>query len=1607
MYYGEQQDQSRESSYWTVPGSRVGGAPQEYTNWTDQDLAAAASSHFPFILDRHPQQHQDLGDYQLHEARDREWTVAQRAARDYERGFLREGWQRRWEPCSPVRYNREVSTKRSDSSYRELEAWAARYSHSLPRRRRIEAELRGASQGLLESSRAPDRESRSGTDPRLAALQQVIQSANMRESGLWDKGGRQQASTYYPSQTPATPDTSHVLDMREKAGYQRRMFSQPPGYIAPPPYNSPHKSTPALHNSDTSWEQEGKRQTYWSQPTLRKQVVPVDHQKGEKGDFTKPVVTQYTFPELEGLQHQTQEMDASQTGSPVSTQKLHIQRDSVVSLQQQQVLQAIQNEKINEEPSSKVIEGRKFRLNKKTGGMTIFCLVSRIAATTDTPSLPLCTLQTNIQNTEQGGFSTGLTDSGDNQTHKLADEVDFRAPALTEQSNTSDEGSLEVEQKETTTCLESEMLKINLSNKAERDTVSPEKVRTNDADAKLQRQAAQPVSVKYPLWREPSFTSRADAESSSTCLRSNSEEGETDLLHNQNLSAEVHPTDIEVMRLDIKKDTESEDSKGLLVIDTTCVVVKMELIPSPKKEHVHFCDSMSHSEDSPLDVQSAISPECVQSTSQPNQEVTTEQNVETHPLDMNKMPEQDSDLIETKASEQESEISFPNVSSSSLSERETLEERAERILGIPLHDCITEQQPEDATSLLGSFVEHQEVEPSLTKDNAISGATEQVPVDTPEVEHSQNQLEVGQTDEAVCFRENENAINQLANGGGENGGGEDALSLIDSCVEDQEVDPSLIKDNDINDATEQVPVDTTEVKHSHNQLEVGQTDDTVCLQENENAKNQLANGGGEDGGVEDALSLIDSCVEDQEVEPSPIEDNDIIDATERVPEDTTEVEQSQNQFDVGQTDDAVCLQENEDAINQLANGGGEDVVGSQDQVSAMSEENDTDLQLEKDLKASSEIEMSQDLNPNCNCEGTTEQGQEENVENDTSSQRPSQSPSPPIAINNSSSLSRALDCEAHNPCLSLTLSSSDLISNIEEDPDPELIALNSPYPETSLPHTPAEPSPPPPGSADFFQSATPHTDHSPSPSPLDLRDQTAEAVSSGDDEEGQTSHLPNNEVSNILEDPAKDMTEDLMIPDESGKLDDAGSLKESKMTDELQTQEADKDSTDHVMEQRLKISQENAAGVNILQQQLECVQEEDVVCVKESYLGMAQLPKEINDQIQTLEISKEDALEVNGLQEQFEGFMTEETLPIEVSEEPVSLLEQTKCPQNVTESQSQTEVNTLQQFERQNASYLKEMHMTEAQSQEEANEDSMGILEQTIPKDNATDSQTQPEIKSLQDAEPQTEPANSSLRSPSDSDCEESQLPTEPHLSHMSDTEFVSLSETDSVCPSALDTVPSSLHLDSCEEPPQFSSSSSSDSLPLLLPSSSTPLQQEESGGVSSDLLLQEETQYPKSLRDAVNRIRKHTAPDSENEEEEVSELWDRESVGEDLCWDMNSDKMVLSEAGQQKVSTEGFEGVEVGQIGQDLFHEERSRHAEEDTLSCSSGSSHGSEDTVIVADEEEVKETSPESGTESKTENDEEFQTAEEEGCCSGEVKENETAAKKQEDDGDESLTN
>ncbi|XP_063766507.1 titin-like isoform X2 [Eleginops maclovinus] len=702
---------------------------------------------------------------------------------------------------------------------------------------------------------------------------------------------------------------------------------------------------------------------------------------------------------------------------------------------------------------------------------------------------------------------------------------------------------------------------------------------------------------------------------------------------------------------------------------------------------------------------------------------------------------------------------------------------------------------------------------------------------------------------------------------------------------------------------------------------------------------------------EEASSFLGFCVEDPEVKPFNID--------ERIPDDQRKEEQ--NELEAVKSVGASCLQEN-DVGNDLAeNEDGRDCAGLQDQVSNTSQANNIDSQLESDIKPLSATEMTENaLKP-----VTTEK-----EEQDTSSHHSSQFLSPPNDLSNSSLCSPFPDLEAPSPDLPLMLSSSDPThllhiskSEMEDSPDPELITLKSagsPGSEnSSLPH---DPSP--------LSSAS--TDFSPSPSPLDFIYQIAEAVSAVGirDEEGKTSQQINNVISDTFEDVVKEITEEIVSQQvESAQTDDATSVQESDVTDEQQTKEADKSPTDNIMEQAVVPSKENAKEVDILEERLECLEVEDGVCVKETC-------------------------------------STEEQLsPEEVHEEPTGCLDQSISQEHDTDSETLTEA-LQQQFDngQEKDSYIQESDMTEEQSHIEADEDP-AVQEQTQSTEN--DAQSEIEIKILQDIQPHSETFKSSPPSPSDSDCEGSQSASDvlsppehcptPNISNKTDIEFDSLLEMDSVCPSALnpdagtaagiqEMVHPTLHQDSCEEPIEFSSSSCTDSPLLLLSSSSTLLPQEDSVSYDPDLTLKEEPEYPMSLWDAVNRIRKHTAPDSENEEEEVSELWDPENGGEDLGL---PDIVVGIKSSKRKVF-DGFNVLTAGsgedkeeeQIKKDPCHEEPSAYAEEDTLSCSS---HGSGDTVIEAEEDEVEEMPNDDGTESKTGEDDRM--AEEEQCSSVEV--------------------
>lgn len=724
----------------TLPGSRTVGSLQTYANWTDQNLAGHSSSHFPFILDTQPQHQHPLGQYQLHEVRDREWTAAQRASREYDRGFLREGWQRRWESCSPAQYNnRDAPSKRNDSSYRELEAWAARYSHSLPRRRRIEAEMRGTSQSFADSSRTMERDYRSGTDPRLAALQQVIHSnANAKETGLWTKAGRQLGSIHHPSQTLAA-DTGHMLHLKDHSSSQRRVFSQPPGYVAPPPYGSPQKSLPKLQR-EISGEMDVRQQSYGTRNTAKKQDATENYGKEEKENLTKLDCNQNTLPKIEGLKHLRKETETLQEST--TQQEPNIQFEGMLSLQLPQLLYSTSNQ--SEELSPKVIEGRKFRLNKKKGGLTIFCLVSRIADTSENLSSQTYNLQTTLKGTEKDS-TTGQSTCLD-QTHKLADEVDFTVPTLRRQSGASTGISTMSQQETAGECFET--------------ITHVRKEQEINTDCTIETQVThseQSSSVKYPLWKEPSFLIKSETEASSTCSTGENEEGETDILHCEAVSTEVALNDTKGEILELEKVSEFEDCKCTPVVDTSCVVVKMELISSPKKEHVHYFDSIAQPEHSPPDIQMTLSAECVQSNSHLNQDLRNDRSAETEVIYNAEWPESELKLDPKQLLEDENEISTPCVSSFSVPEKESLEGRAQRILGIPVDDCFPEQQPDDDTLPL---VKDETAEPLQAHDITSGDKENEILTEAIVEEESKVQLDDTQAEDAVHFVESEHDLKE-------------------------------------------------------------------------------------------------------------------------------------------------------------------------------------------------------------------------------------------------------------------------------------------------------------------------------------------------------------------------------------------------------------------------------------------------------------------------------------------------------------------------------------------------------------------------------------------------------------------------------------------------------------------------------------------------------------------------------------------------------------------------------------------------------------------------------------------------------------------------------
>ncbi|KAJ7999919.1 hypothetical protein DPEC_G00199400 [Dallia pectoralis] len=496
-----------------------------------------------------------VGQHQAEDRREREWLVGEfhrAAARDRESDRRqREVWQRRCEPRSPDRYRREPAKRSlSNSSYRELEAWAARYSHSLPRRRRLEAGLWGGAHGSQENDRVPER---AAWGHRGGAMHLIGVPSQPREWGPWERTDTQPTISHRWSQV-LTPDKTYPLDTKKNPASrcQRRVLSQPPGYIPPPPYNAPQNISPALQHAEkystkealasvyAAWDCGARRHTYSTAPRKKDYSGP-DVPRERAAELINEEWKQRTWSDPGGHRQEGQAVTGQWTGSPANPQIMAVQSRSLSPSSRSPE----QHQTHRETDSLSANTQEKVCLKKRRRGETIFCLVSRMGGVAGLSSfsgepplsLPLLTtppLTTALNSLGRESQNT-LGPGARNDSPKLADEIDSGLQFLQPDSSVPPQipasiryrnhkpklkGVLDWKGSEQEAAHRKELLRAVQSRpklqEMDSEAVLPEGTSVKALSPVSRRKENQaPVSVKYPLWREPSSIGTVKSENPS------------------------------------------------------------------------------------------------------------------------------------------------------------------------------------------------------------------------------------------------------------------------------------------------------------------------------------------------------------------------------------------------------------------------------------------------------------------------------------------------------------------------------------------------------------------------------------------------------------------------------------------------------------------------------------------------------------------------------------------------------------------------------------------------------------------------------------------------------------------------------------------------------------------------------------------------------------------------------------------------------------------------------------------------------------------------------------------------------------------------------------
>lgn len=576
------------------------------------------------------------------------------------RGDLRNQWQ----PAATQSRREKERNGVGANSHGELEEWAGWcYHHSLPRRRRLQGEMWSEIQKTLKTERILGSVSRSvGAEPCQRA------GVNISEN-IFNCVSSHQPHPY----TSVKYDTSRrMFDEQDERKVLSSFWSQPPDYAPPPLYSS----RPDLDKLTGALE-----------PLRFFPNLSMEDKFGNNRIRTGRQKEHRSISFSDRRRHSTTFLQCSSgdrtpgTVNFLDPDRTHHQQELWPSIQQQ-----VKNQEQVFTPQSSGHQEKHQTLNsditltkpkRRRNGGTIFCLVSQMGELTGLSRV------SNDEPLKCQAFpllkSSVFTETP--QPVQLADEADSlrsltsftREPTpeepREEHQNQSDQNVRLSKHRGEVSKDREEVRKQSME---KRCFIEQSKKKCEDSDSHTDKDNITPAvssksttlviphhqtTLKFPLWKEPK-----SHHNSHGVLEKNNQP-------NRNVSNEGQYEQSEP-----RNNMMTNENMGLMVIDATCEVIRVEMIVSPEKEHVQ--DLSSHAIDSSK-----------QSCDSKHDHKTTEQTTERHPG--HKIMNQ-------------SGHTFNQVQS----KHQTLKERAERILGITLQDSFNEAHTlEETTEMENSRIQ--------------------------------------------------------------------------------------------------------------------------------------------------------------------------------------------------------------------------------------------------------------------------------------------------------------------------------------------------------------------------------------------------------------------------------------------------------------------------------------------------------------------------------------------------------------------------------------------------------------------------------------------------------------------------------------------------------------------------------------------------------------------------------------------------------------------------------------------------------------------------------------------------------------------------------------